>query len=128
MRLAVCLYRRAGERAEKLREAHHGMERDAFVVARRKAIAVDDHVRAGVDPGGPTALSETSEMRPVARGEAARARRMDVTLAVPRPAVARGISGPEGGGELPIDRQNRRRGRALPAVRGRRARVRSPTQ
>src|SRR5438067_12962281 len=112
MRLAVCLYRRAGERAEKLREAHHGMERDAVVVARRKAIAVDDHVRAGVDPGGPTALSETSEMRPVARREPARARRLDAKPAAPHPGVERAISGTKARGQLPIDPHTRAVGNA----------------
>src|SRR5204862_340253 len=56
------------------------------------------------------------------------ARRLDVKLAVPRPGVERAISGTEERGELPIDRQNRRLGKALPAVRGHRDRVRWPAE
>src|SRR5439155_15456955 len=122
VRLAVGLDRFARERPEKLREAHQGMETEAAIVARPEAVAVDDHVGAGVDSSGPQPLPQAAEMRPIARSEAGRPRRLDVELAVPGSRVDCAVSRPHERGELSADRQNRLE--ALAAVRGHRDRIR----
>src|SRR5205085_10409909 len=74
-------------------EAHQRLKRRAAVVAHAEAVAVEHHVRAGVDARGPWTLAETAQVRSVLHGEFRRRRLADVELSAARASVERAVAG-----------------------------------